>query len=168
MWESFKSEAPSMPSSPGRCEKFFCAGWDLKNVASGEESDSEYGSGGFGGLNYPRKFHKPVICSVNGTACGGGFERMLGYILLLPRNMPPLPFRKSMSVSCLTVVKLRRRFPHHVAVELMMTGRWMDASECCYWGLVSALFQREKVCKARNMFRQLASSPRSIQQSSRF
>ena len=80
MWENFRDhEAQRFAILTGKGEKFFCAGWDLKNVAeSGEESDSEYGSGGFGGLNYPRNFYKPVICAVNGIACGGGFEMMLG------------------------------------------------------------------------------------------
>ena len=33
----------------GGGEKFFCAGWDLKAAASGEEVDGDYGIGGFGG-----------------------------------------------------------------------------------------------------------------------
>ena len=70
MWESFRdNESLRFAILTGKGEKFFCAGWDLKNVAeSGEESDSEYGSGGFGGLNYPRNFYKPVICAINGIA----------------------------------------------------------------------------------------------------
>src|SRR4051794_39579778 len=31
-------------------EKFFCPGWDLKAAAEGEAPDSDYGAGGFGGL----------------------------------------------------------------------------------------------------------------------
>jgi crotonobetainyl-CoA hydratase len=72
MWEAFRDNPEQrFAIITGKGEKFFCAGWDLKNVAENEEeADSEYGSGGFGGLNYPRNFNKPVICAVNGIACG--------------------------------------------------------------------------------------------------
>src|ERR1700692_4649550 len=38
----------------GAGERFFCAGWDLKGAAAGEESDADWGAGGFGGLDHPR------------------------------------------------------------------------------------------------------------------
>ena len=38
----------------GAGDRFFCPGWDLKAAANGERSDEDWGSGGFGGLNYPR------------------------------------------------------------------------------------------------------------------
>ena len=76
MWEAFRDNPEQrFAILTGKGEKFFSAGWDLKNVAdTGEESDSDYGSGGFGGLNYPRNFNKPVICAVNGSPVEVGFE----------------------------------------------------------------------------------------------
>src|SRR6202043_724505 len=62
----------------GAGDRFFSAGWDLKAAAGGEQSDSDWGVGGFGGLNYPRNLDKPLIAAVNGIACGGGFEVVLG------------------------------------------------------------------------------------------
>ena len=46
-------------------EKFFCPGWDLKAAANGEAPDSDYGVGGFGGLQELPGLNKPVICAVN-------------------------------------------------------------------------------------------------------
>ena len=55
----------------GAGPKFFSAGWDL---AAGEDFDSDYGVGGFGGFPELPDRSTPVIAAVNGAAVGGGFE----------------------------------------------------------------------------------------------
>ena len=45
----------------GAGEKFFSAGWDLKAAAAGEAPDSDYGVGGFGGLQELPGLNKPVM-----------------------------------------------------------------------------------------------------------
>ena len=116
MWEEFRDNPDQrFGILTGKGDKFFCAGWDLKNVAeSGEASNSDYGSGGFGGLNYPRNFNKPVICAVNGIACGGGFEIMLGCDIIVAEEHATfaLPEIKVGVVPDCGVVKLRRRIPY--------------------------------------------------------
>ena len=164
MWESFRDNSElCFAILTGKGEKFFCAGWDLKNVAeSGEASDSDYGSGGFGGLNYPRNFNKPVICAVNGIACGGGFEVMLGCDIIVAEEHATFA-QPEIKVGVLPdsgVVKLRRRIPYHVAVELMMTGRWMDAGEAKHWGLVNHIVPKgQGQDKAREIAEALADGP---------
>ena len=164
VWEGFRDHPDQrFAILTGRGEKFFSAGWDLKNVAeTGEESDSNYGSGGFGGLNYPRNLYKPIICAVNGIACGGGFEMMLGcdIIVVEEHSSFALPEINVGVLPDCGVVKLRRRIPYHVAVELMMTGRWMDADEAKHWGLVNHVVPKgEGLKKARKIAEQLASGP---------
>ena len=164
MWEAFRDNPEQrFAILTGKGEKFFCAGWDLKNVAENEEeADSEYGSGGFGGLNYPRNFNKPVICAVNGITCGGGFEVMLGCDIIVAEEHATfaLPEIKVGVLPDCGVVKLRRRIPYHVAVELMMTGRWMDAEEAKHWGLVNHIVPKgHGLTKAREIADNLATGP---------
>ena len=164
MWENFRDNSDQrFAIITGNGEKFFSAGWDLKNVAQTEEdSDSDYGSGGFGGLNYPRNFNKPVICAVNGIACGGGFEIMLGCDIIVAEEHATFALPE-INVGVLPdcgVVKLRRRIPYHVAVEMMMTGRWMDTEEAKHWGLVNHIVSKgQGLTKARGIVEQLAAGP---------
>lgn len=146
----------------GSGERFFSPGWDLKAAAGGEKSDEDWGVGGFGGLNYPRNLNKPIIAAVNGIACGGGFEIVLGTDIIvmeehakfsLPEiNVAVLPDAGS--------IKLRRRIPYHVAVEFLLTGRWMDAAEAKHWGLANHVVPKgQGMAKAREIARQLADGP---------
>jgi len=146
----------------GTGEKFFSPGWDLKGAAQGEPSDSDWGVGGFGGLNYPRNLDKPIIAAVNGIACGGGFEIVLGTDIIVMEEHArfALPEIKVGVLADAGTIKLRRRIPHHVALDMLMTGRWMDAVEAKHWGLANHIVHAgQAIVKAREIARQLADGP---------
>src|ERR1700742_1237070 len=146
----------------GTGDRFFSAGWDLKAAAAGEESDSDWGVGGFGGLNYPRNLDKPLISAVNGIACGGGFELVLGTDIIVVEEHArfALPEINVGVLADAGTIKLRRRIPYHVAVEFLMTGRWMDATEAKHWGLANHVVPTgQGLAKAREIAEQLADGP---------
>jgi crotonobetainyl-CoA hydratase len=146
----------------GAGERFFSPGWDLKAAAAGEESDEDWGPGGFGGFNHPRNLNKPVIAAVNGIACGGGFEIVLGCDIIVMEEHARFALPE-INVGVLPdagTIKLRRRIPYHVAVEFLLTGRWMDASEAKHWGLANHVVAKgQAMSKAREIAGQLAAGP---------
>ena len=119
-------------------EKFFCPGWDLKAAADGDEVDGDYGIGGFGGLQELGNLNKPVICAVQGICCGGGLELALSADLILAADTATfaLPEIRSGTVADAASVKLPKRIPYHVAMDLLLTGRWFDAEEAHRLGLL--------------------------------
>jgi crotonobetainyl-CoA hydratase len=146
----------------GGGERFFSAGWDLKGAAAGEESDTDWGAGGFGGLNYPRNLDKPLIAAVNGIACGGGMELVLGTDIIVMEEHAKFALPE-INVGVLAdagTIKLRRRIPYHVAVEFLMTGRWMEAAEAKHWGLANHVVPKGTgLARAREIAQQLAAGP---------
>ena len=133
----------------GGGEKFFSAGWDLKAVNEGEAADADYGVGGFGGLQELPNMNKPIIAAVNGIACGGGFEIMISADIIIAAEHATfaLPEINVGVVADAATIKLRRRIPYHVAVEFLMTGRWMDVKEAKHWGLVNEIVKKNDLLK---------------------
>lgn len=143
-------------------DKFFCAGWDLKAAAGGDAVDGDYGVGGFGGLQELRGLNKPVIAAVNGMAVGGGFELALSadMIYASEHSSFALPEIKAGTLADAATVKLPRRIPYHVAMELLYRGRWMDAAEAHRWGLVNEVLPADKLMDhVWGIARELAAGP---------
>lgn len=146
----------------GGGEKFFCAGWDLKAAAGGDPVDAYYGKGGFGGLQELRGMNKPVISAVNGICCGGGLELALSADIILAADHASfaLPEIRSGTVADAASVKLPKRIPYHIAMEMLFTGRWLDAEEAARWGFVNHIYPADQLLsKAREMADLLASGP---------
>ncbi|HMA15602.1 MAG: carnitinyl-CoA dehydratase [Bacteroidota bacterium] len=143
-------------------EKFFSAGWDLKAAAAGDAVDGDYGVGGFAGLQELRDLNKPVIAAVNGMAVGGGFELALSADLILAAEHSSfaLPEIRAGTLADAATLKLPKRIPYHVAMDLLLTGRWMDAQEAHRWGLVNEVLPKERLLdRAWELARLLASGP---------
>ena len=139
------SDDPSVRAAivTGAGDRFFSAGWDLKAAAAGEEEDD--GPGGFAGLTELFDLRTPVIAAVNGLAVGGGFELALacdlvvavaGAEFFLPEvNLGFVPDAGG-------IVRLPARLPRAIAMEMLLTGRRMDADEAARRGLVNRVVDR--------------------------
>ena len=143
-------------------DKFFCPGWDLKAAADGDAVDGDYGIGGFGGLQELPHLNKPVICAVNGICCGGGLELALSCDLILASNNATfaLPEIRSGTVADAASIKLQKRIAYHIAMDLLLTGRWFDAKEALQWGILREITTQETLLsKAWDLARLLESGP---------
>ena len=146
----------------GSGEKFFCAGWDLKAAADGDAVDGDYGVGGFGGLQELPHMNKPVIAAVNGICCGGGLELALSADIILAAEHASfaLPEIRSGTVADAASLKLPKRIPYHIAMEMLFTGRWLDSEEAARWGLINQVHKsNDLLSKARELAELLASGP---------
>lgn len=146
----------------GAGEKFFCPGWDLKAAAGGDAVDDDYGVGGFGGLQELRDMNKPVIVAVNGICCGGGLELALSADIILAADHATfaLPEIRSGTIADAASIKLPKRIPYHIAMELLLTGRWFDTTEALNWGLINHAYASANLMdRAWDMARLLASGP---------
>ena len=146
----------------GEGEKFFCPGWDLKAAADGDAVDGDYGVGGFGGLQELRSLNKPVIAAVNGICCGGGLEWALSADIILAAEHATfaLPEIRSGTVADAASIKLPKRIPYHIAMDMLLTGRWLDAEEAAKWGLINYIHPAQNLMdEAYKLGELLASGP---------
>jgi crotonobetainyl-CoA hydratase len=127
----------------GAGQKIFSAGWDLKAAASGDISEeSDYGSGGFAGLTELFDLDKPVIAAVNGLAIGGGFELAIACDLIVAAEHAAFALpetRLGVAADSGGLQRLPRQLPYRVALELLLLGRRMPASEALHHGLINAV-----------------------------
>jgi crotonobetainyl-CoA hydratase len=147
----------------GGGDRFFCAGWDLKTAsATGESPDVTYGVGGFGGLQELLDLNKPVIAALNGMTVGGGFELALSADIIVAAEHVrfALPEIRAGTLADAATIKLPKRIPYHVAMDMLLTGRWMDAAEAKHFGLVNEIVPAVGLMdRAREIAQLLADGP---------
>jgi len=120
----------------------FCAGADLKAIASGETRLTTR-RGGFAGL-VRRTRSKPLIAAVEGPAVAGGTEIVLSCDLVVASTTARfgLPeVKRSLIANAGGLFRLPRALPRNVAMELALTGEDLDADSAYRHGLVNRLVQ---------------------------
>jgi len=127
-------------------DRVFSAGWDIKAAQAQDEVgrwwEQDYGPGKFAGLTELWDLNKPVIAAVNGHALGGGLELAIACDLLIAVEhaefaMPELPI--GILPDSGGIQRIPRRLPYAVAMEILLLGRRMGASEAKHYGMVNAV-----------------------------
>jgi enoyl-CoA hydratase/carnithine racemase len=129
----------------GAGDRAFCAGQDLKEVQSrvaatdsGQSAPPRL-SGGFGGITQ-RDFPKPIVAAVNGFAMGGGFEICLACDLVVAEEHASfgLPeVKRGLFAGGGGLVRLGKRIPLPLAMEVALTGEPLSAQRAYALGLVN-------------------------------
>jgi enoyl-CoA hydratase len=117
----------------------FCAGMDLKGFARGERPVVE--GRGFAGL-VQRPPRKPLIAAVEGYALAGGFEIVLACDLVVASSTAKfgLPeVKRGLTAAAGGLLRLQRRIPYHLAMELVLTGAMWPATAAAEVHLVNRL-----------------------------
>ncbi|MFI7006672.1 crotonase/enoyl-CoA hydratase family protein [Streptomyces sp. NPDC050145] len=117
----------------------FCSGMDLKAFLKGERPSIP--GRGLGGLTDapPRK---PLIAAVEGYALAGGCELALACDLLVAAEdakfgIPEV--KRGLVAAAGGLLRLPQRLPYQIAMELALTGAFLDAPRAHGYGLVNRL-----------------------------
>lgn len=118
----------------------FCAGMDLRHAAATGERPIVPGRG-FAGI-VERASAKPLIAAVEGAAAGGGCEIVLACDLVVASTAASflLPeVRVGLVPGGGGLFRLPLRVPHHVAMEMVLTGAPLSAERAHGLGLVNRI-----------------------------
>jgi enoyl-CoA hydratase len=115
----------------------FCSGMDLKGFLRGESPSVE--GRGFGGVvQAPPK--KPLIAAVEGYALAGGLEMMIACDLVVANanakfGIPEV--KRGLVAAAGGVMMLPDQIPERIALELALTGDFIDAQRAYELGLIN-------------------------------
>ncbi|HUA12268.1 MAG TPA: crotonase/enoyl-CoA hydratase family protein [Solirubrobacteraceae bacterium] len=118
---------------------FFSAGMDLGAFVEGQ---SPYVEGrGFAGITQ-RASDKPLIAAIEGFAVAGGLEIALSCDLIVAARGAKLGIpevKRSLVAAAGALLRLPRRVPYHVVMEMALTGDTLPADRLYELGLVNEL-----------------------------
>ena len=148
----------------------FCAGMDLKDFAK-SGIRPRVANKGFAGLNEAPPA-KPLIAAVEGYAVAGGFEMVLACDLVVAASdaqfgLPEV--KRGLVAGSGGLLRLPRRMPYHLAMELILMGDEISAQRAYEHGLVNRLTQPgEALAQAMEMARRISENgPMAVQTSKR-
>tara|TARA_Y100000746_G_C15391625_1_gene402464 strand:+ start:260 stop:982 length:723 start_codon:yes stop_codon:yes gene_type:complete len=130
----------------GEGAKAFSSGNDLKYTASNNKTS--ICNTGFAGLSFRFDLEKPIIAAVNGFAMGGGLETALACDLIIASENASfaLPEVKvGFFAAAGGIQRLTRQIGRSAAVEMLLTGRHINASEALSLGLVFKVVEQDKL-----------------------
>jgi crotonobetainyl-CoA hydratase len=71
-----------------------------------------------------------------------------------------LPEIRSGTVADAASIKLPKRIPYHIAMDMLLTGRWLDVHEAHRWGFVNEVLPADRLMeRAWELARLLESGP---------
>ena len=155
----------------GAGDKAFCSGNDLKVTAKG--GDMTMPKSGFAGLCARTNRTKPVIAAVNGIAMGGGLEIILACDLAVAESSArfALPEVKvGLFAAAGGLQQLTRQIGRKAAMDLILTGRTIEAEEAKNLGIINSVAEPGKSAleTARALAQSItANSPSSVSASKR-
>jgi crotonobetainyl-CoA hydratase len=130
----------------GTGDKSFSAGMDLKSFAAGQGAGI-IDANGFASIT-KRDFPKPIIAAVNGACLAGGCEIMLSCDLVVAAEHSTFGIpevKRGLIAGAGGLIRLPRRLPRTVALELALTGEPIDAARALQVGLVNRVVPAERL-----------------------
>src|SRR5450759_2154794 len=118
---------------------FFCAGMDLGAFVKGESA--WFGDRGFAGITQ-RASRKPLIAAIEGFALAGGMEIALACDLIIAAKGARMGIpeaKRSLVAAGGALLRMPRRMPYHVVMELALTGELLAAERFHEFGVVNRL-----------------------------
>jgi enoyl-CoA hydratase len=118
---------------------FFCAGMDLGAFVKGESP--WFGDRGFAGIAQ-RSSRKPLIAAIEGFAVAGGMEIALACDLIVAARGAKMGIpeaKRSLVAAGGALLRLPRRMPYHVVMELALTGELLPAERFHEFGVVNRI-----------------------------
>jgi enoyl-CoA hydratase len=119
--------------------KGFSAGLDLKAFVTGDRP--HIGDRGFAGITR-RSADKPLIAAIEGFAVAGGLEIALSCDLIVAAGDARLGIaevKRGLVAAAGALIRLPKRIPYHAAMELALTGEFIDGARAYELGLVNRL-----------------------------